>query len=165
MVSAAVARRCTEIEDTAKTLLHHHSLNFNNKMSLYPCLPSSFNLLFRALVWPCEYPTLCQTRRLTYTRCQARSPSSPLSLSFLFLSLPFTLSRAPLQHMPTHAAAQAHVIWNCILPSFSHSLYLSYLSLTYIHVHAPWGSDSHLSLQIRPPLLLSLFLYSFLNLD
>lgn len=38
-----------------------------------------------------------------------------LSLSlFAFHTLPHLL-----QHMPTHTAPQAHVIWNCIFPSFS----------------------------------------------
>lgn len=91
------------------------------------------------------------------------------ALLFLFLSLPFTLYRAPLQHMPTHAAAQAHVIWNCISPSFSLlsrsgslSPCLSYLSLTYIHVHVPWRSDSERVDQASSPSLsLSLFFLQF----
>lgn len=80
-----------------------------------------------------------------------------------------------LQHMPTHAAAQAHVIWNSIFPSLSllslprTTLILSllYLSLTCIHVHAPRGPDSHLNWagSSAPPsplhLRLSLFLSSF----
>lgn len=81
--------------------------------------------------------------------CRAESPSSPHS--FLNRRSLSSLLRS-LQHMPTHAAAQAHVIWNCIFPSLSHS-YLSftqgppliYRSLSCIHVRAPRGPDSHLN--------------------
>lgn len=91
------------------------------------------------------------------THCRAESPSSPLSLlnhcsPSLLLSAFHTLPHS-LQHMPTHAAARAHVIWNCIFPSFSllslsHttlSFSLLYLSLTCTHVRVPRGPDSHLN--------------------
>lgn len=141
------------MKDTATRLLDHHSLNFNNNnTSLYHCLVFSFNLPPS----PHEDPTLCQTHQFTHSLPGRISIISTLFPQSLLLSLslsPFHTLPHSLQHMPTHAAAQAHVIWNCIFPSFSllslphTTLSLSplYLSLTCIHVRVPRGPDSHLN--------------------
>ncbi len=105
------------------------------------------------------------------THCRGRISiiSTLFPQSLLSLSLSFTLS---LQHMPTHAAAQAHVIWNCIFPSFSllslvhTTLSLSPLSVSHMHTCACTPRTRfpfELNWQLSPPLLLSLFLHSLCN--
>lgn len=101
----------------ALSILH---FNFNNNTYF------TFNLL----VFPHDDPTYCRTHRFTLTltlpgqnlhHLHTRSSISALS-SFPRL----------LQHMPTHAAALAHVIWNCIFSS----LPLSPLSVSRMHTCA-----------------------------
>lgn len=83
------------------------------------------------------------------------------------LSRIYTLPHS-LQHMPTHAAAQAHVIWNCIFLSFSpillshNPLCLSLSPLSVSHMHT-YVCTPRTSWQLSSPLLLCLFLYSFCN--
>lgn len=65
------------------------------------------------------HPTACQTHQFSHTHSYVETTlylffrCCSLSL-FAFHTLPHLL-----QHMPTHTAPQAHVIWNCIFPSFS----------------------------------------------
>lgn len=128
MVSAAVARRC------AKSL----RFNFNNDPSLSQRF--GFSALIRGLS-PCEGPARVSIRIAVIA-------GSPV-LSHCSLSPP----PRSLQHMPTHAAAQAHVIWNCMFPSLS----LSLLSISHMHtcVCTPRTRfPFELSWQLSPPLFL-----------
>lgn len=81
------------------SILH---FSFNNNTSF------TFNLL----VFPHDDPTYCQTHRFMR--------ALPGRISIIPTLVPQSaLSSFPrlLHHMPTHATAQAHVIWNCIFSS------------------------------------------------
>lgn len=87
-----------------------------------------FNLLPWALVPSCDYLTIWQTHHCVgIPSCFLFfHQHSPLSLSVLLLSV-YPVHTLPhlLQHMPTHAAPQAHVIWNCIFPVLLSSVSLA----------------------------------------
>ena len=128
------------------------SLNFNNNTRWSSVWFFSFNLLRMKKKKNPHYVKHSNS----HTHCRAESPSSPQSLLSRSLSAFHTLPHS-LQHMPTHAAAQAHVIWNCIFPFPS----LSPLSVSHMHTCACTPRTRfpfELSWQLGPPLLLLLLL-------